>query len=155
MEKLRQAVGRTLWLLVTWGRWRFVVQKVLESVGPKEKKGQMEVVVSGRQLWILGDLNGRKEEGERKALKAARENDQVSYKGCPILWTHDYLTEAFKTTKVVKDVFKIVKDYNCQLSVIPSKTTHDKNRLKDFVITKIIYRGYKVNTSVLKKDKLA
>lgn len=62
-----------------------MVQKVLESVGPKEKKGQMEVVVSGRQLWILGDLNGRKEEGERKALKAARENDQVSYKGCPIL----------------------------------------------------------------------
>ena len=39
------------------------------------------MVVPGKQLWILGDLNGRREEGERKTLKDAYMNDQVNYKG--------------------------------------------------------------------------
>lgn len=57
-------------------------------------------------------MEGRREEGGRKTLKPERENDQVSYKGSPILSTTDYLIEAFKGIRVLKDVFKVIKDQN-------------------------------------------
>ena len=74
----------------------------------------MLVVVFGKQPGMLGVLNGKREDGERKVLKTEGQKSQISYKDNLIPSTLDYLTETFKDTRVLKDVFEVIKDHNCQ-----------------------------------------
>lgn len=59
---------------------------------------------------MLGVLNRRREEDERKTLKTAGQNGQASYKDSLIPSTLYYLTETFKDRRVFKDVLEFIKD---------------------------------------------
>ena len=51
---------------------------------------------------------------KERILKAARENQQVTYKGNPICFTADLSTEALQARKEWQDIVKILKGKNLQ-----------------------------------------
>ena len=51
---------------------------------------------------------------KERILKAARENQQVTYKGNPICFTADLSTEALQARKEWQDILKILKGKNLQ-----------------------------------------
>ena len=53
-----------------------------------------------------------------KILKAAREKQQISYKGIPIRLSADFSTETLQARREWHDIFKVMKRKNVQ----PSKT---------------------------------
>jgi len=56
----------------------------------------------------------RKTKQKERILKAARENQQVTYKGNPICFTADLSTEALQARKEWQDILKILKGKNLQ-----------------------------------------
>ena len=57
---------------------------------------------------------------EEKILKAAREKQQLTYKGIPIKLTADLSAETLQATREWQDIFKVVKGKNLQPR-LPSK----------------------------------
>ena len=80
-------------------------------------------------------------------LKAAREKQQVTYKGNPIHLTADLLAETLQARRDWQDIFKVPKGKNLQprllyLARIPFKINgeiksfSEKQKLREFSITK-------------------
>jgi hypothetical protein len=57
-------------------------------------------------------------------LKAAREKQQVTYKGKPIRNTTDFLTEILKTRKAWNDVFQALKQNKYQPNSCTQQSYH-------------------------------
>ena len=51
---------------------------------------------------------------KEKILKAAREKQQITYKGIPISLTADHSAETLQTRKEWQDIFKVMKGKNLQ-----------------------------------------
>ena len=77
-------------------------RRVPYSINPRRKM----------QRHILIKL--RKNKQKERILKAAGENQQVTYKGNPICFTADLSTEALQARKEWQDIFKVLKGINLQ-----------------------------------------
>ena len=84
---------------------------------------------------------------KEKILKAARENQQITYKGIPIRLTADLSAETLQARRVWQDIFKVLKGKNLQPRLLyPArisfrfdgeiKSFTDKQKLKEFSTTK-------------------
>ena len=84
---------------------------------------------------------------KEKILKAAREKQQITYKGIPIRLTADISAETLEARKEWQDIFKVMKGKNLQPSLLyPArnpfrfdreiKTFTDKQKLREFSTTK-------------------
>ena len=84
---------------------------------------------------------------KERILKAAREKQQVTYKGNPICLTPDLLVETLQARRDWQDIFKVLKGKNLQprllyLGRIPFKidgeikSFSDKQKLREFSTTK-------------------
>jgi len=82
-----------------------------------------------------------------RILKAAREKQQVTYKGNPILLTADLTAETLQTRREWQDIFKVLKRKNLQPRLLyPArisfkidgeiKSFSDKQKLREFSTTK-------------------
>ena len=94
---------------------------------------------------ILIKLTKTKHKG--RILKAAREKQQVTYKGSPVCLTVDLPTETLQARREWKDVFKVLKGKNLQPRLLyPArilfridgeiKSFTDKQKLREFSTTK-------------------
>ena len=81
-------------------------------------------------------------------LKAAREEQQITYKGIPIRLTTDISAETLQARRVWQDIFKVMKGKNLQPRLpYPArisfrfyreiKTFIDKQKLREFSTTKL------------------
>ena len=84
---------------------------------------------------------------KERILKAAREKQQVTYKGSPVCLTVDLPTETLQARREWKDVFKVLKGKNLQPRLLyPArilfridgeiKSFTDKQKLREFSTTK-------------------
>ena len=82
-----------------------------------------------------------------KILKAAREKQQITYKGIPIRLTADFSAETLKARRVWQDMFKVMKGKNLQPRLLyPTRISFrfdgeikaftDKQKLREFSTTK-------------------
>ena len=80
---------------------------------------------------------------KEKILKAAREKQQITYKGIPIRLTADLSAETLQARREWKDIFKVMKEKNLQPRLLyPArisfrfdgeiKTFTDKQKLREF-----------------------
>ena len=80
-------------------------------------------------------------------MKAAREKQQITYKGVPIRLTADLSAEALQARRGWQDIFKVMKGKNLQPRLLyPAKisfrfdgeikTFTDKQKLREFSTTK-------------------
>ena len=94
---------------------------------------------------ILIDL--KKTKHKERLLKAAREKQQVTYKGNPILLTADLSAETLQARREWQGIFKILKGKNLQPRLVyPArisfkiygeiKSFSDKQKLREFSTTK-------------------
>ena len=94
---------------------------------------------------ILIKLSNIKYRG--KIWKAAREKQQITYKGIPIRLTADLSAETLQARREWQDIFKVMKEKNLQQRLLyPArisfrfdreiKTTTDKEKLREFSTTK-------------------
>ena len=83
----------------------------------------------------------------KKVLKAAREKQQITYKGIPITLRADLLAETLQARREWQDTFKVMKGKNLQPRLLyPArlsfrfdgeiKTFTDKQKLREFSTTK-------------------
>ena len=84
---------------------------------------------------------------KEKILKAAREKQQITYKGIPIRLTADFSAEILQARREWQDIFKVMKGRNLQPRLLyPArisfrfdgeiKTFTDKQKLREFSTTK-------------------
>ena len=84
---------------------------------------------------------------KEKMLKAAREQQQITYKGIPIRLTADLSAETLQAKRGWQDIFKVMKGKNLQPRLLyPArisfrfnreiKTFTDKQKLREFSTTK-------------------
>ena len=84
-----------------------------------------------------------KTEHKERILKAAREKQEVTYKGNPICLTDDLSAEALQTRREWQDIFKVLKRKNLQLRLLylgrisfridgEIKSFSDKQKLREF-----------------------
>ena len=84
---------------------------------------------------------------KEKILKAAREKQQITYKGIPIRITADFSAEILQARREWQDIFKVMKGKNLQPRLLyPArisfrfdgeiKTFTDKKKLREFSTTK-------------------
>ena len=84
---------------------------------------------------------------KERILKAAREKQQVTYKGNPIRLTADLSTETLQAKREWQDIFKVLKEKNLQPRLLYSesislkieremKSFTDKQKLREFSTTK-------------------
>ena len=84
---------------------------------------------------------------KEKILKAAREKQQVTYKGIPIRLTADLSTETLQARRERQDICKVMKGKNLQPRLLyPARISFrfdgkiesftDKQKLRDFSTTK-------------------
>ena len=84
---------------------------------------------------------------KEKILKAAREKQQITYKGIPIRLTADLSAETLQTRREWQDIFKVMKGQNLQPRLLypvrisfrfarEIKTFTDKQKLGEFSTTK-------------------
>ena len=84
---------------------------------------------------------------EEKILKAAREKQQITYKGIPIRLTADLSAETLQARREWQDIFKMMKEKNLQpRSLYPARISFrfvreikifaDKQKLREFSTTK-------------------
>ena len=59
---------------------------------------------------IIKTLNVQNKE---RILKAAREKDQVTYKGRPSRISQDFSMETFKASRVWTDILQMLRDHRC------------------------------------------
>ena len=86
-------------------------------------------------------------ESKEKILKAARERQQITYKGISIRLTADRSAETLQARREWQDIFKVMKGKNLQSRLLyPArisfrfnreiKTFKDKQKLREFSTTK-------------------
>ena len=84
---------------------------------------------------------------KEKILKAARETQQITYKGIPIRLTADLTAETLQARKEWQDIFKLMKEKNLQPRLLyparisfrfdgQMKTFTNKQKLREFSTTK-------------------
>ena len=84
---------------------------------------------------------------KEKSLKAAREKQQITYKGISIRLTADFSAETLQARREWQDIFKVIKGKNLQPRLLyPArisfrldreiKTFTDKQKLREFSTTK-------------------
>ena len=84
---------------------------------------------------------------KERMLKAARENQQVTYKGNPICLTTDLSARTLQARKEWQDIFKLLKGKNLQTKLLylarislkidgEIKSFSDKQKLRGFSTTK-------------------
>ena len=84
---------------------------------------------------------------KERILKAAREKQQVTYKGNPICLTPDLLVETLQARRDWQDIFKVLKGKNLQPRLLylgrisfkidgEIKSLSDKQKLREFSTTK-------------------
>ena len=84
---------------------------------------------------------------KEKVLKAAREKQQITYKGIPIRLTADLSAETLQARRECHDIFKVMKGGNLQPRMLyPAnlsfrldgkiKSFSDKQKLREFSTTK-------------------
>ena len=84
---------------------------------------------------------------KERILKAAREKQQVTYKGNPICLTTDLSEEALQARREWQDIFKVLKGKNLQTRLLylarisfkidgEIKSFSDKQKLREFSTTK-------------------
>ena len=84
---------------------------------------------------------------KEKILKAAREKQQITYKGTPVRLTADLSAETLQARRRWQDIFKVMKGKNLQARLLyPArislrfngeiKTFTDKQELREFSTTK-------------------
>ena len=84
---------------------------------------------------------------KEKILKAAREKQQITYKGIPIRLTAHLSAETLQTRREWQDIFKVMKEKNLQPRLLyPArisfrfsgeiKNFRDKQKLREFSTTK-------------------
>ena len=84
---------------------------------------------------------------KEKILKAAREKQQITFKGIPIRLTADLSTETLQAKREWQEIFKVMKGKNLQPRLLyPArisfrfdeqiKTFIDKQKLREFSTTK-------------------
>ena len=84
---------------------------------------------------------------KEKILKAARERQQITYRGIPIRLTADLSAETLQARREWQDVFKVMKGKNLQPRLFYAarisfrfdrkiKTFADKQKLREFSTTK-------------------
>ena len=82
-----------------------------------------------------------------KILKAAKEKQQITYKGIPIRLTADLSAETLQTGREWQDIFKVTKGKNLQPRLLyparisfrfngEMRTFTDKQKLREFSTTK-------------------
>ena len=87
---------------------------------------------------------------KERILKAARENETVTYKGVPIRLSADFSKETLQARRGWKEVFEVMKRKDLHPRLLyPAKLSFrmegqikcfpDKVSLKEFIITKPIY----------------
>uniref|UniRef100_A0A8C9BP90 L1 transposable element RRM domain-containing protein n=1 Tax=Phocoena sinus TaxID=42100 RepID=A0A8C9BP90_PHOSS len=97
------------------------------------------------QRYILLKLS--KIKYKEKILKAAREKQQITYKGIPIRLTADFSTETLQARREWQDIFKVKKGKNLEPRLLnparisfrfdrETKTFRDKQKLREFSTTK-------------------
>ena len=91
--------------------------------------------------------NQTKIKHKERLLKAAREKQQVTYKGNPIGLTADLSAETLQARREWQDIFKVLKEKNIQPRLLYSarisfktdgeiKSFPDKQKIREFSITK-------------------
>ena len=83
---------------------------------------------------------------KEKILKAAREKQQITYKGIPIRLKADLSAETLQARRVWQDIFKVMKGKNLQPRLLSArisfrfdeeiKTFTDKQKLRQFSTAK-------------------
>ena len=84
---------------------------------------------------------------KEKILKAAREKQQITYRGIPIRLTADLSAETLQARKEWQDIFNVMKEKNLQPRILYAvrisfrfsgeiKTFPDKQKLREFITTK-------------------
>ena len=84
---------------------------------------------------------------KEQILKAAREKQQITYKGILIRWTADLLAETPQARREWQNIFKVIKRKNLQPRLLypasnsfrfngETKTFTDKQKLREFSTTK-------------------
>ena len=84
---------------------------------------------------------------KERILKAAREKQQVTYKGNPIYLKADLSAETLQARREWQDIFKVLKGKNLQPSLLnlarilfkidgEIKSFSDKQKLREFITTK-------------------
>ena len=84
---------------------------------------------------------------KERIVKAAREKQQVTYKGNPICLTVDLSAETLRARRECQDIFKVLKGKNLQPRLLyparisfkingESKSFSDKQKLREFCTTK-------------------
>ena len=84
---------------------------------------------------------------KERILKAAKEKQQVTYKGKPICLTADFSAETLQAKREWQDVFKVLKGKNLQPRLLyparisfkidgETKSFSDKQKLREFSTTK-------------------
>ena len=58
---------------------------------------------------------------KERVLKAAREKQQVTYKGSPVCLTVDLPTETLQARREWQDIFKVLKGKNTTKITVPGK----------------------------------
>ena len=87
---------------------------------------------------------------KERRLKAAREKQQVTYKGNPICLEADLSAETLQTRREWQDIFKVLKEKNIQPRLLyPArisfkidgeiKSFSDKQKLREFSTTKTAF----------------
>ena len=95
---------------------------------------------------ILSELTKTKH--KERILKAAREKQQVTYKGNPLRLTADLSTETLQARREWQDIFKVLKGKNLQPRLLypemisfkidgEIKSFSDKQKLREFSTTKL------------------
>ena len=85
--------------------------------------------------------------GEEKLSKAAREKQQVTYKGIPIRLTADFSAETLQAQREWHDIFKVMNGKNLQPRLLyparisfrfdgENKSFTDRQKLREFSTTK-------------------
>ena len=85
--------------------------------------------------------------GKKRILKAAREKQQITYKGTPRRQSADFSAETVQARREWHDIFKVMKGKNLQSRILyPArlsfrfdreiKSFTDKQKLKEFSTTK-------------------
>ena len=94
-------------------------------------------------------------QGKERILKAAREKQEVTYKGAPIKLAADFSTETFQARREWQELFQVMKSkglqprllYPTRLSIKMEgeiRSFPDKRTLKEFTSTKQALQHAKV-----------
>ena len=116
------------------------ITQVQEAQSPKQNKPKAKL---SRHIWIKLTKIKHKEQ----ILKAAREKQQITYKGIPIRITADLSIETLQARREWQDILKVMQEKNLQPRLLYSarisfnyegeiKSFTVKQKLREFITTK-------------------